>query len=152
MTVAQRLREEREKLALTQEQFGSIGGVKKLAQIHYEKGDRSPDAVYLAAVAQAGADVRYILTGLRDGPPPVVLSADEQTLLRCMREAGPLLRKAALSVLLSGKSSAVGRRVVRRPPSPPAPSAQAAPSAPSAPTDWVTRPAVALQSSTATAL
>lgn len=42
-----------------------IGGVKKLAQINYEKGKRHPDSEYLAALARAGIDVLYILTGKR---------------------------------------------------------------------------------------
>lgn len=114
MSVCIRLREEREKLGQSQEQFGLIGGVKKLAQMNYEKGDRSPDANYLAAIAAAGADVRYILTGQRDGPAPVVLSAEEQTMVAYMREATPQLRKAALGVLLSGATETGNKAVVKR--------------------------------------
>ncbi len=58
-----RLREEREKLGMSQTDFGEVGGVRKLAQIKYEKGERTPDADYLARIATAGADVLYILTG-----------------------------------------------------------------------------------------
>lgn len=114
MSICIRLREEREKLGQSQEQFGLIGGVKKLAQMNYEKGDRSPDANYLAAIAAAGADVRYILTGQRDGPAPVVLSAEEQTMVAYMREATPQLRKAALGVLLSGATETGNKAVVKR--------------------------------------
>lgn len=114
MNIAVRLREEREKLGQNQEQFGLIGGVKKLAQINYEKGDRFPDAQYLAAIAAAGADVRYILTGQRDGPAPVVLSAEEQTMVAYMREATPQLRKAALGVLLSGTAEGGNKATVKR--------------------------------------
>lgn len=114
MNICVRLREEREKLGQSQEQFGLIGGVKKLAQMNYEKGDRSPDANYLAAIAAAGADVRYILTGQRDGPAPVVLSAEEQTMVAYMREATPQLRKAALGVLLSGATETGNKAVVKR--------------------------------------
>ena len=39
----------------------------KRALIHYEKSERSPDANFLAAIAAAGADVLYILTGQRSG-------------------------------------------------------------------------------------
>jgi len=39
--------------------------VQKRAQINYEKDERQPDAAYLAAVAEAGADVLYVLTGQR---------------------------------------------------------------------------------------
>lgn len=61
-----RLREERERLGLNQEAFGAIGGVKKLAQLKYEKGERAPDALYLAAIKNKGVDIVYLLTGERD--------------------------------------------------------------------------------------
>ncbi|WZJ20342.1 hypothetical protein AADV58_10285 [Azonexus hydrophilus] len=48
---------------MSQEAFGQIGGVGRQSQINYEKGERSPDATYLAGLAQAGHDVLYILTG-----------------------------------------------------------------------------------------
>ncbi len=58
-----RLREERLRLGLTQEQFGALGGVRKQAQLKYEKGERKPDATYFEGIAAAGANVDYILTG-----------------------------------------------------------------------------------------
>ena len=39
--------------------------MQKRAQINYEKDERQPDAGYLAAVAAAGVDVFYVLTGSR---------------------------------------------------------------------------------------
>lgn len=65
MGIGDRLREERERLGMNQEAFGAIAGVRKQAQLLYEKGERHPDAQYLAAIAAAGADVLYILTGRR---------------------------------------------------------------------------------------
>ena len=67
MDIGTRLREERERLGMTQEGFGQAGGVLKRALIRYEKGERMPDAAFLAAIAAAGADVLYILTGQRSG-------------------------------------------------------------------------------------
>jgi len=61
-----RLREERERLKLTQKAFGLIGGVEPNAQGKYENGNRSPKADYLAAVAQAGVDILYVVTGRRE--------------------------------------------------------------------------------------
>ncbi|WP_186289481.1 helix-turn-helix domain-containing protein [Methylomonas koyamae] len=60
-----RLKEERERLQLSQSAFGDIGGVRKQAQLHYEKGERFPDSNYLAAIANSGVDVAYVLTGQR---------------------------------------------------------------------------------------
>lgn len=64
----QRLREQRERLGLSQSEFAARGGVKKLAQIRYEKGERRPSASYLLGIARAGADVAYIVTGQRASP------------------------------------------------------------------------------------
>lgn len=72
MDIGIRLREERERLGMTQEGLGQAGGVLKRALIRYEKGERMPDAAFLAAIAAAGADVLYILTGQRSGGAAVV--------------------------------------------------------------------------------
>lgn len=63
--ITDRLREERIRLSLTQAELGVAGGVKVNAQNVYERGIRAPNAVCLAAVAKAGADVFYLMTGLR---------------------------------------------------------------------------------------
>lgn len=60
-----RLREERESLNLNQEIFAQLAKTTRQTQSNYEKGSRSPDAVYLCAIALAGADVQYIITGKR---------------------------------------------------------------------------------------
>jgi transcriptional regulator with XRE-family HTH domain len=61
----ERLREERERLGMSQTALGEIGGVKKQTQIAYEQGKNSPDLRYLEAVSSCGMDVRYVLTGER---------------------------------------------------------------------------------------
>jgi transcriptional regulator with XRE-family HTH domain len=64
-TFFDRLREERQRLGMSQAEFGAIGGVQKDAQLRYEAGKRKPDSDYLSGIAKAGADVTYILTGIR---------------------------------------------------------------------------------------
>ena len=86
MTFGTRLKEERGRLGLTQSLFAAHGGVVKFTQINYEKGERHPDSAYLAAIAAAGADVLYILTGQRAGgasapPPPRAVSEGDRILL-----------------------------------------------------------------------
>lgn len=98
------MREERQRLDLNQTQLGETGGVTKKTQMLYEAGDRYPDAAYLAAIAAAGADVRYIVTGERDGPAPEVLSSDERELLSLFR-AAPLAVKAAAIGALQGAAA-----------------------------------------------
>ncbi len=101
MDIGARLREERERLEMTQEAFGLAGGVLKRALIRYEKGERMPDAVFLAAIAAAGADVLYILTGQRSSvaatataPTIPPLAHDEEILLDNYRNSPPDARAA----------------------------------------------------------
>lgn len=63
--IGSRLRQERERLGLSQKIFGEIGGVEANAQGKYENGDRAPKADYLSRVAARGVDVLYVLTGAR---------------------------------------------------------------------------------------
>jgi transcriptional regulator with XRE-family HTH domain len=60
-----RLRQERKRLGWSQNEMGALGGVAANAQGKYESGDRVPRADYLAALANAGVDVLYVLTGRR---------------------------------------------------------------------------------------
>lgn len=105
-TIGERLREERERLKLSQTVLGESCGVQKRAQINYEKGERAPDALYLAAFHAAGGDMMYVLTGQRGAVPLApALPPDESELLRHYRASPPELRRAALRVLLGGSAS-----------------------------------------------
>lgn len=78
----ERLREERLRLGLkTQDDLAQIGGVNRNTQGSYEKGERNPDSAYLAAVAAAGVDVLYVLTGARTPRPSEGLSVAEEKVL-----------------------------------------------------------------------
>ncbi|MBL8464316.1 MAG: hypothetical protein JNL37_05640 [Thauera sp.] len=78
----------------------------------YEAGERAPDARYLAAVHEIGADVRYIVTGLRDTPPPEVLPTDERELLALFRAAPLAVKAAAIGALQGGTGKPSGGVVV----------------------------------------
>ena len=114
----ERLREERERLKLSQSDFGEACGVKKLAQFNYEKGERSPDVAYLEKASNLGVDLYYLLTGLRIGrtigdlkqlpayqemmsvdEAMTVQSADEQELLRRFRNADPQIQACIMKGL-----------------------------------------------------
>ncbi|OEC35688.1 Transcriptional regulator, contains XRE-family HTH domain [Pseudomonas cuatrocienegasensis] len=86
MGIGDRLKEERQRLGLNQSDFAALAGVAKNSQLNYEKGERSPDAAYLAAVAASGVDVLYIVTGKRTPEPSDSLSAAEADLLERYRE------------------------------------------------------------------
>lgn len=62
---AERLREERKRLGLTQEAFGRLGGVSKTAQSLFESGKNRPGSEFLQALYQNGVDVCFIFTGKR---------------------------------------------------------------------------------------
>lgn len=102
MSIGFRLKEERERLGFTQPEFGGVGGVQKLAQIKYEKGERFPGADYLAAISKLGTDVQYIITGHRSAE---ALSTDEIELLARFR-AAPLAVKSAVIGALLGAAGA----------------------------------------------
>lgn len=83
--IGDRLREERDRLGLSQAAFGEIGGVKANAQGNYEKGERFPDAGYLAAVSAVGVDVLYVVTGERKPQPANCLSDLEAQVVAGLR-------------------------------------------------------------------
>ena len=75
---ANRLREERQRLGLSQSAIAEVAGVTKMSQINYEKGIRCPDSQYLVKIASIGADVLYILTDKRENKE--VLFGDKERL------------------------------------------------------------------------
>lgn len=77
--IGMRIKEERERLALTQPVFAEAAGAKKRTLIDWEKGVSSPTAVQLSALARLGVDVMYVLTGQRSQES--VLSQREAALL-----------------------------------------------------------------------
>jgi len=100
MSIGERLKEERQRLKLSQTAFGLLAGAGKTTVISWERGTAFPNAQFLEQAALVGADVRYIVTGMRVGPAP--LKPEEQLLLDRYRASSPPLRDAALRVLLGG--------------------------------------------------
>ena len=110
-----RLKEERERLGLTQPAFAELAGAAKRTVIDWEKGVSSPTAVQLAAMASAGADVLYVVVGMRSEAAAELdlLPADERVLVdayrRCNAEARRnLIQTAAL--LSAGMGAAPVRK------------------------------------------
>lgn len=88
-SIGDRLREERIRLGLSQDEFAAVAGVQRRAQGNYERGERAPDAVYLASVAARGADIQYIVCGIRTVP-----DAQHQDDLKRMSDAWETLELA----------------------------------------------------------
>ncbi|TLF45930.1 hypothetical protein FEI13_17595 [Halomonas urmiana] len=95
VSFGERLRGERERMGLTQTQFGDLAGVTKKTQMLYENGERSPKADYLTAISGAGADIEYVLTGNRSvrgsiGSSEVSRLEDGATLVDTLAGSGQL--------------------------------------------------------------
>jgi len=63
--ISDRLKDERRRLKMSQEEMARVGGVARSAQGNYERGERCPDTNYLAALSYEGVDVAYVITGVR---------------------------------------------------------------------------------------
>lgn len=81
LNIGERLKEERVRLGFNQAEFAAFAGVAKTSQFNYEKGERSPDADYLAAVSAQGVDILYVVTGERKPQTADSISADALELL-----------------------------------------------------------------------
>lgn len=67
-----RVRLERERLGLSQTDFGRLGGVSKMAQWQYEAGKHWPSLEYIEHLrASVEIDVVYVVTGVRASNSPM---------------------------------------------------------------------------------
>lgn len=107
-TIGERLKEERNKLGLSQSAIDGITGITKNSQINYEANKRSPDSEYLAKIAEIGADVNYILTGVRvatgsitkhSAANEVILSRDELDFVEMLRRVNEEQKNDALELV-----------------------------------------------------
>lgn len=86
-----RLKAERERLGLSQEQLAEVAGTNRMTPSRYEQGSHFPTLGFLAATESAGVDVGYVLTGKRS---IVSLGLDDAALLgRAMAVVDDLLEK-----------------------------------------------------------
>lgn len=104
MSIAARIKEERERLGYSQPQFGAFVEVSKKTQIRWEQdGGAYPDAGQLAIWGELGLDMLYVLTGERSNASSTPhLPPDEQLLLEAYRGMAASARKALLAELLTG--------------------------------------------------
>lgn len=101
LNIGERLREERARLGFNQAEFAAIGGVAKTSQFNYEKGDRSPDATYLCAVAAKGVDILYVVTGERKPRSTDSIGADAAELLDAYQHVTEADRRVLLRMALA---------------------------------------------------
>lgn len=99
-----RLKEERNRLDLSQDELGQLCDVKRRTLQDWERGVNAPSAEFLAAAATHGVDPLYVVLGRRvGGGEPIqagdALTADEAILLGNYRSADEDGRQAARVVL-----------------------------------------------------
>jgi transcriptional regulator with XRE-family HTH domain len=94
--IGARLLEERQRLNLSQTEMGKIGGVSINTYFTYEKGAGCPDAECLARLYQAGVDVLYVLTGVRNH---TVLSNKVTVLLEQFSKLDVRMQDAILALM-----------------------------------------------------
>lgn len=95
-----RLKEARKALGLSQSEAADLVGITREHWGRCEREIAVPGGEVLAALARAGADVNYILTGQRSSAAPAptpALTADEREMLTLFKSA-----------TLTGKAAAIG--------------------------------------------
>lgn len=80
-TFGERLREERKRLILTQDEIAERLGITKQSQGLYERGQRTPNAEYLIGLFELGGDPAYVLTGTRTPPAAAALTQQQAELI-----------------------------------------------------------------------
>lgn len=81
-SIGSRLKEERNRLGLSQEEFAALAGASKGVQLKWEKDVSSPTATMLEAFARWGVDTDYIVTGKRAEPVAEFLIKDDLDAIR----------------------------------------------------------------------
>lgn len=94
VSVGDRLKEERKRIGLRQEDLAQACDVARRSQILFEKDQHLPGGAYLIAADALGMDVRYVLTGRRGILPP-----DEMQLVEAWRQAGQAARNSVAATL-----------------------------------------------------
>lgn len=92
---AQRIKDERERIGMTQEQFAAVAGIKRNAQSKYERGKSTPTVTYLLAISSV-VDVGFILTGKQQN---MTLTPEESFLMHEFRKLDQRGKGAVLGAM-----------------------------------------------------
>lgn len=65
MSIGKRIRSERERLGISQEELRIACGISYRTQMAYELGESEPKVSYIVKFSELGADMNYIVTGNR---------------------------------------------------------------------------------------
>ncbi|WP_442489365.1 XRE family transcriptional regulator [Halomonas litopenaei] len=75
---------------MSQTQFGDLAQITKKSQMLYENEQRSPKADYLTAIARAGVDVQYVLTGEHSSSTEAVGDASQMEPIGTSEDLSPV--------------------------------------------------------------
>lgn len=104
-----RLKEERQKLKLSQTDIADICGISREMWSKYERGLATPGGEVLASLANAGANIQYVLTGNQTSNE---INADEYELLHMYRNAPLSVKAAALGALTAGTAQQNSKQTI----------------------------------------
>ena len=108
--VGNRLEEERKRLDIkSKSAMAAFGDTAPSAYGNYADGIKLPSGAFLLAIASIGADVQYIITGIRSA---TALLADEQLLLERYRAAPAAGKQAILGAALGQQSPVVSQKYI----------------------------------------
>jgi len=120
-SIQTRLREERLRLGFTQSEMASAGRVVPRTYSNYElelsDGGRDPGAAFIAAIAECGVDVLYILTSKRSvemllSEDAVVLKPDEAALVDNYRHSPESAKRNLQAVGVAFAQQRVAKRLL----------------------------------------
>ena len=96
--LGERLRRERKRLGLTQEELASCTGIHRRTQANYELGKTAPDMAYFQALRMVGLDAKYVQTGTKNSPGDERSSAAERLFLALCDELQIPLEKVYAAI------------------------------------------------------
>lgn len=121
MTIGTRLKSERERLGLTLPDFAELAGAKKNTVIDWQRDASSPPAAKLAALADAGVDPLYVLTGQRSIARPGMTDTEIEQFndvvdtFWALSDPGRVMALNMLTALLAKETQEGSSRGLRKP-------------------------------------
>lgn len=111
--IGERLREERDRLAINQTDFGAAAGVSRGTQKAYELETSAPDTRYLCALQGMGVDVHFVLTGATSQVEASSISTEEADLLKHYRQL-PEADRTGAAKMITALAAMAGRYEVKK--------------------------------------
>lgn len=110
LTVGGRLRLERKRIGMTQEELATAVGIHTRTQANYElaKGKHGPGLGYFEALRKTGIDAAYVQTGIKSGPDADLARAAVRESVQAIRAAAYFHLLNRITILLGMNSDSLG--------------------------------------------